>query len=312
LLAYCLPETACRLASLYAGIFACLQDRSTMISEFSLRCVARLLATTVAGSGCGAACAQAAGPELNQSFWLHLGAFRPHIDSVFRIDSNRTALPGSTINGEKDLGWADNETVGSLLLGARLGDRWRLEFEYFELDRAADAPLVERSLSIGDSSFALSARVASEFTSSVYRFTAGYSMIRLPQAEVGVAIGVHVTDFSVVIEGTAAVNGVTVARQREQRQELLPLPTAGLYGTWAFTRDWVVQGRVDWFSLSYDGYEGTLWNVQANLLYSFSPNFAVGIGYRLNDYEVKADRSNWRGEVNYRFRGPQILVEAGF
>jgi hypothetical protein len=27
---------------------------------------------------------------------------------------------------------------------------------------------------------------------------------------------------------------------------------------------------------------------------------------------IKADRPNWRGEVESRFRGPQILVEAGF
>jgi len=279
-----------------------------MISGFSRRCVARILAATAAGSGCGGACAQ----ELDQRLWLQLGAFRPHIDSTFRVDGNRTGILGSTINGESDLGWADSETVGSLLLGSRLRDRWRLEFEYFKLDRAADAPLVERSLSVGDSSFELSARVASEFTTSVYRFTAGYSILRSPQAELGVALGVHVTDISIAIEGTARVDGVTVARQREQRRELLPLPTAGLYGTWAFARHWVAQGRVDWFSLTYDGYKGTLWNVQASLLYRFTPNIALGIGYRLNDYEIRANRSNWRGEVDYRFRGPQILLEAGF
>jgi len=27
---------------------------------------------------------------------------------------------------------------------------------------------------------------------------------------------------------------------------------------------------------------------------------------------MQADRPDWRGEVEYRFRGPQILVEAGF
>ncbi len=283
-----------------------------MISGLSLRCAARLLAMVVAAGGCGAAAAQAAGPELNQKVWLHLGAFRPHIDSQFHFDSNRTALPGTRINGEADLGWADNKTVGSLLLGVRLGGRWRIEFEYFELDRAADAPIGQRNLTVGDSTFELSARVASEFTSSVYRFTAGYSLIRLPNAEAGVALGVHATDFSIAVEGTATVNEVTVARRREHVQELLPLPTAGLYGTWAFAGSWVAQGRVDWFSLSYDGYEGTLWNVQANLLYRLTPNVALGIGYRLNDYAIKADRPSWRGEVDYRFRGPQILVEAGF
>jgi hypothetical protein len=74
----------------------------------------------------------------------------------------------------------------------------------------------------------------------------------------------------------------------------------------------VAQGRFDWFSLTYHGYEGTLWNVQANLLYRLLPNIAVGVGFRLNDCAIRADRSNWRGEVDYRFRGPQVLLEVGF
>jgi hypothetical protein len=283
-----------------------------MVSGLSPGFLGRLLSATVVAGYCGAAGAQASGAEPNQRLWLQVGAFRPHIDSVFRIDSNRTALPGSRINGERDLGWADNETVGSLLVGVRLRERWRVEFEFFELDRSADIQVRGRDLRVGETSFSVAARVASEFASSVYRLSAGYSFIRSPLAEVGIAFGLHVTDFAIALEGIGIVNDVVVGRQREQRQELLPLPTAGLYGTRAFGGNWSAQARLDWFSLTYDGYKGTLWNVQTNLLYRLSPNVAVGIGYRLNDYALKADRSSWRGEVDYRFHGPQILVQAGF
>jgi hypothetical protein len=281
-----------------------------MISSDLSPCFAGRLVAAVVAVGC---CAAAGAQELNQRMWLHLGAFRPHIDSVFQIDSARSAaLLGTRIHGESDLGWADSDTVGSLLLGARLRDRWRVEFEYFQLDRSADSPMRGRDITVGETSFSLAAQLSSEFASRVYRLTAGYSFLRLPRAEAGAALGLHVTDFSIALEGTGMVDGVTVLRRREQRKELLPLPTAGLYGSWAFADDWVVQARFDWFSLTYDGYEGTLWNVQANLLYRLWPNVAVGFGYRLNDYELKADRSSWRGQVDYRFHGPQILLEAGF
>lgn len=283
-----------------------------MISELAPRFGGRLLTATLVGTFCGAASAQGGAADVGHRMWMQLGAFRPHIDSVFRFDSVRTAGPGTSIDGERDLGLADSETVGSLLLGVRLRDRWHVEFEYFELDRSAQTSTRERNLAVGDTSFGLSAQLASAFASAVYRLTAGYSFIRSPRAEVGLALGLHATDFSVSLEGTGTVDGTNVARRREQQEVLLPLPTGGLYARFAFSRSWVAQARVDWFSLTYDGYEGALWNAQANLLYRLGRDVAVGIGYRLNGYEVKAERSNWRGEVDYRYHGPQILVEVGF
>lgn len=283
-----------------------------MINDRASRFGGRLVTATLVGAICGAGSAEVEAADVGHRMWMQLGAFRPHIDSVFRYDSIRTAGLGTSIDGERDLGLTDNEIVGSLLLGVRLRDRWRVEFEYFELDRSAQTSTRERDLAVGDTSYALSAQLASAFASAVYRLTVGYSFIRSPRAEVGLALGLHVTDFSISLEGTGTVNGTTVARRREQQEVLLPLPTGGLYGSFAFSSSWVAQARVDWFSLTYDGYEGTLWNAQANLLYRLGRNVAVGIGYRLNGYEVRAERSNWRGEVDYRYHGPQVLVEVGF
>ena len=46
--------------------------------------------------------------------------------------------------------------------------------------------------------------------------------------------------------------------------------------------------------------------------YHFSPNWALALNYRYDDYRVDVDGTDWTGEINYKFRGPQLTLRAGF
>lgn len=254
--------------------------------------------------------AQVGQGNLDENLWLQLGAFRPKIDSTFQASSPGGAI-GTSISGENDLGLEDNSTIGSVLLGARLGDRWRMEFEYFKLDRRTERS-TSRVIDFGNVSYPVSASLASEFESAVYRLSAGYSFFRTPNAEFGAVAGLHYTEFGVALEGAGTIGGVGSAAAREERRENLLLPTVGLYHTWAFAPKWILGSRVDVFSLNRNERKGTLVNAQANLMYRFTPNVALGVGYRLNDYRIRANEPDWQGELRYKFRGPQVLLNVGF
>ena len=92
----------------------------------------------------------------------------------------------------------------------------------------------------------------------------------------------------------------------------MPLPTLGLYGAWAVAPGWETTGRVDVFKLRHGEYDGRLVNAQANLIYRFNANLGLGAGYRYDDYKVTSTRDDFRGYVNYKFKGPQVFLEAGF
>ncbi|MBN9407797.1 MAG: hypothetical protein J0H69_01490 [Burkholderiales bacterium] len=278
----------------------------------SLRPAVLIAAATLCATGTAWAQPRAEG-NLDENLWMQLGVFRPNIDSTIRANSPGGAI-GTTISGEDDLGLADNSTVGSLLIGARLGERWRLEFEYFKLDRSTTRSLT-RTIDFGDASYPVSASLGSEFESTVYRLSGGFSFIRTPNAELGVVAGLHHTDFRFAVEGAGTIGGVGSAAAREERKEKLTLPTIGLYHTWAFSPRWILGSRADYFSLNHDDKKGTLLNAQVNLLYRFTPNVALGVGYRLNDYKLQTTgggASSWDGEVRYKFRGPQVLLNVGF
>src|SRR5215831_8330948 len=179
--------------------------------------------------------------------WAQLEYFFSTIRSTARLDPTTTSASGRVVSLEDDLGLDDRKGTPYLLLGTRLGERGRLEFEYYQLDRDATVVL-DREVTWGDVVYPVAAQVSSVLDTTIYRLIAGYSLQRTSQAEFGIALGLHVTHFAVSLagQGTAA-SGVVF--QSDRRTELVPLPTLGLYGTFMPSERWMLRGRVDYLSL---------------------------------------------------------------
>src|SRR3954466_808594 len=76
---------------------------------------------------------RAEGPQ--DRHWVELEYFRPNVSSTVRLDSSVT-FRGTTLSAERDLGVQDQKGTPYFLVGTRLGDHARLEFEYYELRRS--------------------------------------------------------------------------------------------------------------------------------------------------------------------------------
>jgi len=244
-------------------------------------------------------------------FWAGLEYFYPTISSTARIDAKATARPGSNIRLEDELDLDDRKGTPYLNLGMRLGDNWRLEFEYYELNRNA-TKAIGRSINVGDTTFPVGAQISSRFDSTIYRLTGGWSFYRTQEAEAGLGFGLHITDFETQLSGvgTGILNGT--GAQREARDALAPLPTIGLYGSYLLSPQFLLRGRVDYLSLKYNDYDGRLVNWMAAVDWRFTRNVGVGLGYRYVDYKLEADKADFRGEVQYTFKGPTLFVNVAF
>jgi len=249
---------------------------------------------------------------LTQKLWVQIGAFRPSISSHIQVDRSNTGAAGTDLHLEDELGLPEHKTLGTLLVGARFGERWRAEFEYFSLKRSADKTLLETEIVVDDTTFPISAAVDSEFDSKVARASVGYSFYKTDEAEAGAVAGLHVTRFKFAIEGDGNAGSGPVTLRREEASHTVPLPTAGVYGTWAFAPSWLASARADVFDLKLKGRKGRLLNLQANVAYRFTANVALGLGYRYDDYKLTQTRDDPRGEVRYTFQGPQVFLDAGF
>jgi hypothetical protein len=245
------------------------------------------------------------------SFWGELAYFYPTIDSTARLDLTATARPGSTIRLEDELDLDERKGTPYLTLGMRLGDRWRLEFEYYELNRSASKTLT-RQIEWGDSTFPVGVQIDSTFDTTVYRFTGGYSFIKDQTAEAGVGFGLHITDFTTALSGVGNGPNGSASFQSEKRDTLVPLPTLGLFGAYKVSDQLSLRGRVDFLSLKYEDYDGKLVNWMASIDWRFARNWGAGIGYRYVDYQLEATSSDFRGEINYNFKGPTLFLNAAF
>jgi hypothetical protein len=210
---------------------------------------------------------------------------------------------GVGIDFEDILGLEDRSLTEIVGFMWRFAERWRLEFEYFRLNRQANRTL-QWEIKWGGVTFPIGTNVDSTFNFYDARVGAGYSFYKTRDKELGAGLGLHVSGIKASIE-----SGVTGS---ESGKVLAPLPTLNLYGNFALTDEWALRFRVDWLSLRYEEYGGSLTSTALDVLYQ--PFRHVGFGLGLRNYHLKADfaNSDWHGRAEMHFTGPTAFVTASF
>jgi hypothetical protein len=276
--------------------------------EFS-KAARRIAISVLAVAGtiaCGIASGQDSGwtthPALQDRWQIMIGAYAPKVSTIASLNGSGGRVNAS-VNFEDELDLSDRKVLPDILGSVRLGQRWKIEAEYFSLHRTGTRP-ISRTIDWGDNTYTLGTVVTSTFDSDIYRLSAGYSFIKDDKKELGAVLGLHVTDFqtSLSAAGVGTSPGDTLA----------PLPTIGAYGSYAFAPRWMVSGRVDYFSLNYDDYDGSLLNFSVGVDYRFTRTFGVGLAYRYVDYDVKVTKSKYNGSIEYKFDGPMLYGVASF
>jgi len=261
-----------------------------------------LLALMAGGPAAAQSAAWTAHPALQDRWNIQLGLYTPNVSTTARLNGAGGQV-GTEVNFEDDLGYADRKDLPAVLASVRLGERWKLEAEYLSLRRDTTHAL-SRTISWGDNIYPFGTVVNSEFSSDIFRLSGGYSFVRDAQKEFGFVFGLHTTDFKMSI----AASGIG----KNTGDALAPLPTIGLFAAYALTLRWLLSGRVDVFSLSYESYDGSLTNATMGVDYRFFRNLGLGAGYRYINYDLAVAKSSFNGGVKYRFGGPLLYAVSSF
>jgi hypothetical protein len=185
----------------------------------------------------------------------------------------------------------------------RITDRWRLEVDYFKLDREATRNL-SSDVTWGDQTFTAGTTVNSSYDFSDIRVGVGYSFFKRRDKELGIGLGLHVAGIKTSIQA-AAVGA-------ESTDVTAPLPVVNFYGTFALTDEWAVRMRLDWLSLTYDAYSGDLRNIAIDVLYQPFRHVGFGFGVRNLVLDVEIDKPEWRGKARTVFGGPTLFMSVSF
>jgi hypothetical protein len=241
-------------------------------------------------------------PALADRYYFGVGVFFPKTSTQAQLQ-NKVSGVGATIDFEQSLDMERSKTVPTAFGRWRIGERWRVDAEYFALNRTSERTL-DREIQWGDQTFPLNAQVAAKFNFSDLRVSAGYSFFRTTDKELGVGLGLHVASYETSLR-TATASG-------EGEDVLAPLPVLSLYAQFALTERWAMGGRLDRFSLSYDKYDGSLTSLGLDIVYQPLRHFGIGAGYRglFIRMEVEGDRNLLR--LRQTFEGPLLFVNASF
>lgn len=256
---------------------------------------------------------EAVHPKLQDHFYLNVGGYWPSIDTTIRVDG--ASGVGTGINLEDDLNFQDRSVLPFALLNLRLGERWHVEGEWFDINRDSGYTTT-KDLIIGDPGFTnivipAGSTVSSQFDTTIYRLSIGYSFLKRPDSEAGVTLGAHLTNFDLNIQET-------LGNTHAAADALAPLPTLGLYGAYAFSPKWLLVSRVDLFSLNYGRYSGSLIDFNLGAEYQVSDWLGLGLGYRYVEMDLKAkadgpiNGEEWVGTFNYQYSGPTLYLSTTF
>ncbi len=246
-------------------------------------------------------------PALSDNFTATLGAFKS--DNSFTMSAEGTIedLIDESIDFGNSVGVDGSSTVLNGQLRWKFGKqrKWSLWGQYFSNDATGDAVLTE-DIEWQDITFREGTFVSAGVNLDVTRIFIGRSLVKNQQHDFGIGIGIHNLDLSVFIEGEVLIDDMTSEFQRGDASKSQPLPNVGGWYNYSPARKWLLHARLDWISANLGDYDGTLWNTAVGVNYQAFRHVGFDLSYQYFDLDLKIDKTDWRGKVNMRYRGPVI------
>jgi hypothetical protein len=241
-------------------------------------------------------------PALRDRFYFGAGAFFPQTTTSAQLQHSTTGI-GANVDFENALGMATDKAVPFAAARWRLGERWRIEAEYFQLNRSATKQ-IERDIQWGDTVYTVNTVVNSSFDFSDLRLSAGYSFFRRPDKEVGVGVGLHVAQYDVSLSANGSATESTAVTA--------PLPVFSIYSQFALTERWALSARLDRFVLKYDTFDGSISAVGLDVMYQPFRHVGFGLGTRALYIDASAEKNNRKAIFRQTFQGPLVFMNVSF
>ena len=239
---------------------------------------------------------------LSDTFRLSLGGFYADSTTEARLSTPAGGV-GADVNFEDALGLDERKLVGEATAYWRFGERWRLDLNYFSLNRSASRTLASQ-IDWGGNTYPVGTTVDSSYKVSDLRAAVGYSFFRRPDKELGFGLGLHSTAFKASLDAA----GVGAKSQ----SVTAPLPIAVLYGNFALTDTWALSLRSDWLSLSYDKYSGSIRSSAVDFVYQPFEHWAFGFGVHSLTLALDVNNPDARLQTRIVFQGPAAYLSASF
>ncbi len=241
----------------------------------------------------------------NERVRITLGARQTSDTTNLRVDST-AAIAGTPVSGENDFGLDDKKVTPQFQALIRAGQRHRLRFDYFQLDRSGDVVL-DQPILFRNAVLAPGDQVRSNLSLRTFGIAYGYSIIHGEKFELAPTLSVNMLDFS------ARARVQEPARRIDQREDVAgPFPTIGLDASWIISKRFYLDGRFQYLKASVDDFDGSFTLFEVSALYRWRANLAIGAGYFSQKARITSTQSDESGFFNIKSTAPELFMRVAF
>lgn len=225
-------------------------------------------------------------------------------ETVLRFDA-ADGTPGTTLDGEDDLGLDDSERADRLEVTLRPRPRHRLRIGYASLPGERRAiEVIDQDIRFGDDLYFAGETVESRFRMRAWSASYAYSVVRRGRFEIGLSGGV--TSI-----GVRAEAGVPARAIGESEEFTVLAPQAGLDASVRFSPRWYGELRYQYFKVQDPDADGQLTQVDAAVMYQINTNLAAGLGFSLFDGDVEFTDPGESSLYRQRSDSFLLMIRAG-
>jgi hypothetical protein len=241
--------------------------------------------------------------------FLSVGTFANSTALDIRLDAS-TDMPGTEIDWDQRFGLEHSKRF-------RLDGLWRftpkhhlrvLYTDYSQTDRATLATEIQW----GDDLFPVDAQVAATLGFEVIEAAYEYAFVTSDRAEIAGSVGLHYTTLEARLAATVTSPTTGSRSIGGPRSVDAPLPVVGLRGMWRLGDRVYLDAQAQYFSLAIDDIKGSLYNYRAALIWQPTRRVGFGAGYDAFGVDVDLRQDDFRGKVDWVYRGPQLFVSVAF
>jgi hypothetical protein len=236
--------------------------------------------------------------------------------------SNKVDLSGTANTGGQPIDFGKTFGTNNNATRFRADALWRITptqhvvFMYFTND-ASGTRTLNRDINWGNETFKAGFSATGEVRNSVYELSYEYAFLKERDYEVAASIGVHYDKIKASIAGTATITNpdgtVTSASASSKTASApAPLPVIGARGWYAATDHLLLNGQAQVFKISYQGINGSWWDLRAEATWMFTHNIGVGLGYDYFDIHADLSKNNFNGNISWGYQGLMAFVRGGF
>ncbi|MET3650525.1 hypothetical protein [Dyella japonica] len=246
---------------------------------------------------------------------VSIGGFANNNSASMRADGH-VKNSGTRLDFSRDLGQGGTRTLPYLSVTWRPWDRHEFEFTYYH-DSTDSTRYLNRTLQFNGNQLDVGAQLHSRFTldagSVGYRYWAWIG----ERGAFGVSGGLQFYRFSLKLSGNAfAANGsgsATASGSRTARvSSNLPDPSIGVSYRYQ-AASWVrIVADAGAFKANINQIDARLYNARVGAEFYPWEHFGITTQYAFNKIDADVNKSNFNGNVNFRFKGFQLLVRARF